>query len=297
MTKRKLTGTRPALGAQPGCAPVPVDGVYKQLAAGGQLRTVPIDRILPDLQQARQSFDADALAALAASITELGVLQPPLVTGPQDGTYQLIAGERRWRAAQLAGLTQLQVIVRGATDTALAALAENLQREDLDPIDEATAYARITSEHAISISELARRLGLSRTETSNTLRLLELSSPIQQHLRERRLSRRHARILLTVPDLQRRDQLADRAAAEHWSVDQLRRAAVPPERRPPVPSGDPRAAAAVAALSRQIGCPVTVRRAGNGYRAAMTFKTTAALDAYLDQHGAGAPDRDRPSSG
>ncbi|WP_354700069.1 Stage 0 sporulation protein J [Paraconexibacter sp. AEG42_29] len=284
MTKPKLTGTRPRLGAQPGGPGVPVGAVYTQLAAGGQLRTVAIDQIDPDPGQARRTFDPDALATLAASISELGVLQPPLVTTLRGGRYQLIAGERRWRAAKLAGVTELQVLVRDQVDVALAALAENLQREDLDPIDEATAYARVIREHAITIAEFARRLGLSRPAVSNALRLLELSEPIQHHLRSRRLSKRHGRELLSEADPVRREELARQAADGEWTVRRLAVAIARTSRPAGATPGDERAARATAVLSAHFARQTVVRRAGNGYRATMTFATPDELDAFVAEH-------------
>jgi ParB family chromosome partitioning protein len=184
---------------------------------------VPVGSIEPNPHQPRTHFDEDALAELAASIRELGVLQPILVRPIGDGAYQLIAGERRWKAAQRAGLATIPAVVRSADDerTVAEALVENLQREDLGALEEASAFQQLIEEFGLTHDQVAARVGKSRSAVTNTLRLLHLPASIQHLLADGRLSPGHARALLGTPDRAFQEQLARRAAAEGWSVRQV----------------------------------------------------------------------------
>jgi ParB family chromosome partitioning protein len=190
---------------------------------GSSLREVPIGTIEPNPYQPRVHFDEETLSALAESIDELGVLQPVLVRPLDDGTYQLIAGERRWRAAQRAGLEEMPVIVRAIEDiTSLEqALVENLHRQDLNPLEEAAAYQQLIEDFGLTQENLASRVGRSRSAVANTLRLLQLPPAIQSHLIDGTLSAGHARALLSVDDPDRRDELARLAVADELSVRRL----------------------------------------------------------------------------
>lgn len=283
-TRGRLTLRSPgSLGAAPTTGELPTAETYRTLAARGQLRTVPIEQITPDPRQPRRHFDEQSLHALAASIREAGILQPPLVR-PADHALILIAGERRWRAAHLAGLTELQVIVRHGGAGALAALIENLQREDLNPIDEADAYAQSLATGNLSIAALAQRLGRSRPEISNTLRLRDLPDPVRDHLRHRRLSKAHGRALLTHPDPVTRIGLADQAAAEGWSVRDLTAALTQTSTAPSTPRTS-RAAPTnwtrtqAARLSEAFACRAKVTKGGDGYRVTLTFPDAASVEA------------------
>src|SRR5262245_18021291 len=168
-----------------------------------QLREIDIDRILPNSHQPRKNFDETALEELADSIREHGVVQPIVVRPLEDGFFQLIAGERRWRAAQRVGLARLTAVIREAGEHAALELAliENLQREDLNPIEEAQAYDRLIADFGLTQEEVARRVGKNRATIANMLRLLRLPPEVQQWLRENRLTTGHAKALLSLSDL------------------------------------------------------------------------------------------------
>ncbi len=185
-----------------------------------QLREVPTSTLRPNPNQPRRHFDEESLGALAASIRELGVLQPVLVRELEPGAYELIAGERRWRAATRAGLDTIPVIVRGADDLASleAAIVENLHRQDLNPLEEAAAYRQLIDDFTLTHDEVAGRVGKSRAAISNTLRLLHLPAPIQRLVSDGQLSAGHARALLAMPDRAYQESLARRAVEGGMSV-------------------------------------------------------------------------------
>lgn len=186
----------------------------------GALRNVPLDAVVPNPRQPRSVFDEEALADLAASIAEVGVLQPILVRARQEGGYELIAGERRWRAARRAGLTSIPVIVREVAElTGVAqALIENLHRADLHPLEEAAAYQALIEDFGLTHEQVAERVGKRRSSVSNTLRLLQLPPTVQHLLADGRLTAGHAKALLGTDDRAFQEALARRAAAEGWSV-------------------------------------------------------------------------------
>lgn len=193
------------------------DGVGEGAAV---LVDLPIGAIEPNPHQPRSSFDEDALLALSASVRELGVLQPVLVRPLGDGRYQLIAGERRWRAAKRAGLDAIPSLVKTSDDQASVeqALVENLHRQDLNALEEAAAYSQLIDEFGLTHDEVATRVGKSRSAVSNTLRLLQLPQSIQKLLAEGRLSAGHARALLGTPDRAYQEALARSAADDGWTV-------------------------------------------------------------------------------
>lgn len=190
--------------------------------AGSSLQDLPISEISPNPYQPRREFDEEALDALAASIEELGVLQPILVRSTGHG-YELIAGERRFRAAQRAGLTTVPAIVRELADqTSLEqALVENVQREDLLPLEEAAAYQQLIDEFDLTQDEVATRVGRSRPTIANSLRLLTLPLAVQHLLQERRITAGHARAVLGLDDPEDQTVLAETAARNGWSVRQV----------------------------------------------------------------------------
>jgi ParB family chromosome partitioning protein len=191
----------------------------------GGLAELLISSIRPNPQQPRDHFDEEALASLAESIREVGVLQPVLVRESDDG-YELIAGERRWRAARRVGLQTVPAIVRVADDAAMLqqAIVENVQREELNPLEEAAAYQQLIEDFSFTHDEVATRVGKSRTTITNTLRLLQLPPTIQRFLKEGNLRMGHARALLGTPDRAFQEQLARRTAAEDLSVRQVEEA-------------------------------------------------------------------------
>jgi len=168
-------------------------------------------------------FDEEALASLAASIREVGVLQPIIVRAAEEGSYTLVAGERRWRAARKVGLKEIPAIIRESDDRSLLteALVENLQREDLSPLEEATAYQELLEDFGLTHEEVGTRVGKSRSAITNSLRLLQLPAAIQGKLERGELSAGHARALLGLEDKKFAEHIAERAVEEGWSVRQV----------------------------------------------------------------------------
>jgi ParB family transcriptional regulator, chromosome partitioning protein len=188
-----------------------------------ELRELPIGLIEPNLLQARRYFNQETLQELASSLRERGVLQPVLVRSGPDGSYELIAGERRWRAAQLAGLQTIPGLVCPYDDSLAleAALIENMAREDLNPVEEARACAMLVKELGLTIEQVGRRVGRSRVAVSNLIRLLGLSEEILELMERGELTEGHGRALLGAKDLKIRRELANRAVTEGWSVRTL----------------------------------------------------------------------------
>jgi ParB family chromosome partitioning protein len=184
------------------------------------LRELPVDLISPNPQQPRRSFDEDALQALAGSLGEQGVLQPVLVRPKPGGTYELVAGERRWRAARIAGLATVPALVREREDAAAleVALIENMAREDLSPIEEARACAALVEELGLTREDVGLRVGRSRVAVSNLVRLLDLPDEVIDLLQQRTLSEGHGRALLLAEDHGTRRSLARSAVEQGWSV-------------------------------------------------------------------------------
>jgi ParB family chromosome partitioning protein len=191
------------------------------------LRDVRVDAIRPNPWQPRTSFDQQELDELAQSIREHGVLQPVLVSELGDGVYQLIAGERRWRAVQLAGLPTVPAMVKEATPQSSLemALVENIQRRDLNPLEEAQAYRQLLDEHGLTQEALAQRIGKNRVTVANTLRLLHLPESVRQALARGDISEGHARAILMANGDSPRVQLLDRVLADHLSVRETESAA------------------------------------------------------------------------
>ena len=192
--------------------PQQVDGTY--------FDEIAIGAITPNPRQPRQNFDEDTLEELASSIREVGLLQPVVVRKVMPGHFELIMGERRWRACQLAGLEHVPAIVRGTPDDELLreALMENLHREQLNPLEEAAAYQQLLDDFSATHDELARKVGRSRPHISNTIRLLQLPPQVQRRVAAGVLSAGHARALLALTDPEEQDRLAHRIVAEGLSV-------------------------------------------------------------------------------
>jgi ParB family chromosome partitioning protein len=187
---------------------------------GAVLSEVPVSSVSPNPNQPRVHFDEESLSELASSITEMGVLQPILVRPLEDGAFELIAGERRWRAAQRAGLTTIPAVIRLTDDVSSVeqALVENLHRQDLTALEEAAAYQQLLDEFGLTHDQVATRVGKSRSAITNSLRLLGLPPAVQHLLADGQLSAGHARALLGTPDRSRQEQLAREAASAGWSV-------------------------------------------------------------------------------
>ncbi len=211
-----LSSSEPNTGSPP---PAGVDD-------GNELHHLPIDSLQPNRHQPRQRFDASGLERLAASIKAEGVMQPIVVrriwSGKGEG-YEIVAGERRWRAAQQAGLTAIPSIVRELNDRQLAewALIENLQREDLNPIERAEAFSRLIDQFGLSHEEAGTRIGMDRSSISNHLRLLSLGEPVQQLIREGLLSMGQARAMAGLSDVDQQRMLAERAVRQGMSVREV----------------------------------------------------------------------------
>ncbi|MFI9029716.1 ParB/RepB/Spo0J family partition protein [Streptomyces sp. NPDC053560] len=188
--------------------------------AGAHFAELPLDAITPNPRQPREVFDEDALAELITSIQEVGLLQPVVVRSTGSDRYELIMGERRWRACREAGLEKIPAIVRATDDEKLLldALLENLHRAQLNPLEEAAAYDQLLKDFNCTHDELADRIGRSRSQISNTLRLLKLSLPVRRRVAAGVLSAGHARALLAVEDSEEQDRLAHRIVAEGLSV-------------------------------------------------------------------------------
>jgi ParB family chromosome partitioning protein len=193
---------------------------------GQSPREVPVGAIAPNPHQPRSYFDEESLASLTASVAELGVLQPVLVRQVGEGRYELIAGERRWRAAKRAGLPSIPVVVR-EVDEVLSleqALVENLHREDLNALEEAAAYQQLMEDFELTQEAVAQKVGRSRSAVANTLRLFQLPPSIQRLLAENQLAAGHAKALLGTPDRVFQEMLARRIVAEGLSVRQAEEA-------------------------------------------------------------------------
>ena len=185
--------------------------------------TLKISEIEPNRTQPRKEFDEQALSELAESISQHGLLQPLLVRPLTLGGYQIVAGERRYRASRMAGLTEVPVIIKELTDTETMeiALIENLQREDLSPVEEALGYKALIDEHGFSQEEVAKSVGKSRPAVANALRLLKLPDNIMEYLKDGKISAGHARALLTLADEELMTELADEIVAKDLSVRQV----------------------------------------------------------------------------
>ena len=247
-----------------------------------ELRELPLELIAANPDQPRRYFDQDALVALAESLKERGVLQPVLVRPVPGGTYELIAGERRWRAAQIAGLESVPAMVRPDDDAASLELAliENMAREDLNPLEEARACAALVEELGLTRDEVGRRVGRSRVAVSNLLRLLDLPDLALMLIEDGSLSEGHGRALLMAPDHDARRRLARDAATKGWSVretEQRARAAAAQEDAPAAGAVAPHPDQVAAAdrlgdaFGRALGAEVRVTPRASGYRLQFAF--------------------------
>src|SRR5215207_9346452 len=195
---------------------------HEQAQAAGALRELPVSSVVPNPLQPRTQINEAELVELTASIEASGLLQPVIVR-PRNGKYELIAGERRWRAVQRLGWPKIQAVVKDADDRTLLTLAliENLQRDNLTPIDEAAGYQRLAEEFELAQSEIARLVGRDRSTISNLLRLLKLPEEVKKLLQNGSLSEGHARALLGVTDESEQIHLARQAAEQGWSVREV----------------------------------------------------------------------------
>ena len=258
-----------------------------------ELREVPVELIAPNPQQPRRSFEEEPLVALADSLKHRGVLQPVLVRPVAGGTYELIAGERRWRAARLAGLDSVPAMVRPHDDAESLELAliENMAREDLNPLEEARAVAALVEELGMTREAVGRRLGRSRVAVSNLLRLLDLPDEALALIEAGTLSQGHGRALLMAPDHDTRRRLARDAGAHGWSVRQTEararaaagrdgdEIAISRPQRVPHPDQVEAAERLGEAFGRALGADVRVTPSAKGYRVQFAFES---LDEALE---------------
>ncbi len=252
-------------------------------ATGDDLRKVPVDLIVPNPRQPRHAFDEASLEALAGSVRARGLLQPVLIRPVAGGTYELVAGERRWRAAKIAGLETIPALIRDRDDAEAleAALIENMAREDLNPVEEARACAALVEELGLTRESVGLRVGRSRVAVTNLMRLLDLPDDVLELLQRGELSEGHGRALLLAGDHGDRSRLARSAVAECWSVRALEtrardagaRSASPPVRARAIAHPDQHAAAEqiADALGGALGIEVTVKPRGDGYRVELQF--------------------------
>jgi ParB family chromosome partitioning protein len=241
------------------------------------LREVPVDAIRPNPWQPRTHFDEQELAELAQSIREHGVLQPVLVSQQADGTFQLITGERRWRAVQLAGFATVPAMVKEATPRSSLelALVENIQRRDLNPLEEAHAFRALMDEHGLTQEQLGQRIGKSRVSITNTLRLLNLPEPVREALAGGSLTEGHARAILMANGESARLEVLERVLAGHLSVretEALARAMNARRERPtPEVRVDPDVERLEDAFRQALGTRVRLMKGRRGGRLVITF--------------------------
>jgi ParB family transcriptional regulator, chromosome partitioning protein len=245
-----------ALVAAAGATPKSLNGI-----------TLPIDEVAPNPAQPRTVFGRERLEELATSIRANGIIQPLIVRRVGEG-YQIVAGERRWRAARIAGLKEVPVIVQEIADPKMLELAliENIQREDLNPIETAHAYDRLGRELGLSQEEIGKRTGKDRTSITNMVRLLRLPDDVQQLVAERRLKMGHARAILALPSVEEQIRLAEKAAAQDLSVRQVETLVQESTSEQPKRDGrakreasqDPNVAAAVGEMERALGTRVKI---------------------------------------
>jgi ParB family chromosome partitioning protein len=254
---------------------------------GENLLRIDIDKILPNRSQPREQFDQETLDQLASSLKSQGVLQPVIVRPVGDGEYELIAGERRWRAAQIAGLLKIPAIVREVAEESLLELAliENLQREGLNPLEEAAAYQTLIDKLRLTQQEVADRVGKKRATVANSLRLLNLPPEVQEEIRAGRLPAGHARALLALANATAQTELARRVVRESLSVRTIeklvaRAADATGTKRTSTGTAerDPNVLAAEEELQRSLGTKVRIVTAKKGGRIELHFFSDEELE-------------------
>lgn len=272
---------------------LPLDQPPKREASDGAISYLSLSSLAPNPNQPRRSFSEESLVDLMNSIKEMGVIQPLIVRPRGDETYEIVAGERRWRAAQMAGYSTVPAIVRELSDSESfeVALIENVQREDLNPLDTAEAYETLIRKYAYTHEVLAQRIGKDRTNITNYLRLLKLPDPIKEDLRRDRLSMGHARTLLAVDDLPVQMNLSRKVLKQKLSVRELEKIVqnykkkqghAPVER----PRKDPDLVYLEKSLSRYFAARVVIRKNSNeSGRLEITFHSRDELVRLLETMG------------
>jgi len=263
---------------------IPGAGKLPPAAAPAAARELPIEMITPNPRQPRREFDETTLSELSASIRVNGVVQPLLVR-PRDGTYELVAGERRLRAAERAGLRQVPVVVRELSDAESLELAliENVQRDDLSPIEEATAYQRLVDEFGHTQEAIAAQVGKSRSAVANSLRLLRLPDAIKRELARGRLTAGHARALLSLDNSDAQLRAARQILARQMSVRDTEKL-VPARHDGSRPTGrDPHRQALERELAAALGTRVRIRPRGRGGRIEIEYYSPEELQGISDR--------------
>ena len=253
------------------------------------VETLPLREIEPDPDQPRKTFEQETLSELAASIAEHGLLQPIAVRPRPMGGYSIVAGERRWRASRMAGLTEVPVVIKDVSDEQAMelALVENLQREDLDPVEEAAGIRELMTRCDLTQEQAARKLGKSRSALANSLRLLTLPEPVQAYLRNGKLQAGHARALAGLQDPEAQAVLADKIVGEGLSVRAAESLAreqgqKPPRQKKEPPATDPDLAAAEASLREWLGTKVSIQGSSQRGRIIIEYYNAELLQGIYD---------------
>ncbi len=248
---------------------------------------VEVDRIVPNPRQPRQALDPEALQELATSIEEQGLVQPLVVTEVEGG-YQILVGERRWRAAQLAGLEKVAVVIREATPQQMVelALVENLQREDLNPLETATAYQQLVEEFGMTQQEVADKVGKNRVTVTNTLRLLKLPEEVKRALLADEISEGHARAMLRLrsenAQLQVLQAIINKALSVRQTEELVRRMVEEPRAKPKPPQKSPELRALEDKLRQALGTKVSLTPTGKGGRLVIYYYSDEELQGIYD---------------
>ncbi|MGH2869078.1 MAG: ParB/RepB/Spo0J family partition protein [Solirubrobacteraceae bacterium] len=283
--RRALTIDDPVAGQEPCHVAHPPPGLND-----GRIAQIAVQDICPNPDQPRKRFDETALAALTDSIAERGVLQPVIVRPLSAGRFELVAGERRWRAAQLAGRTTIPALINDTLDAAGSlelALIENVAREDLTPIEEARTIATLLGDLNVTATRLAKGLGRSRTDLAHTVRLLDLPDQTIELIDNGELTKGHGKALLTEPDHHRRRLLARQAADAGWSIRALESAIARQDTlrqptREPHPDHQAAAAKLEDAITKATGCDARARPHRHGYQLILDQAAAEKLASLLD---------------
>ncbi len=297
--KRAAAGAHPSIGLGRGLAEIiaqgvrPSSGETAPAPSAGGVRQIPLAQVVANPRQPRLHFIEEPLEELVASIREHGVLQPISVRSRGD-QFEIIAGERRFRACQKAGLAAIPAIVRSVTDVEAyeLSLIENLQREDLDPVEEARGYHRLAEDFSLTQEQIAQKVGKNRATVANAMRLLDLPGEIQSYLSQGRLSSGHAKAILSLPDAEGQVRVAQDLIKQGLNVRQTERLIA--RLRAPAPGGRPRAERPAAggeqpthlkaleeALQQKLGTRVQIRASGNGGHIEIQYYTPGDLDRLL----------------
>lgn len=266
-----------------------LDPTAEQDSRVSNYRHISIDKIMPDPQQPRRHFDEESLEEMAASIKVHGVFQPLVVTANDESTFIIVAGERRWRAAQRAGLDELPVIVRSLSDQHKLeiALIENLQRKDLNRLEEATAYLKLAQQFSLKNDEIARRVGKAVSTVSNIIRLLNLPDSAKTAFLEKKISEGHARQILAINDPKKQDELLELIIKNDWSVRKAEQFVIGLKESlmtdKPVPNRTSSETRETKQLSSRLAAPVTIKSMAKGGQLIIRYQSDEDLERIYGQ--------------